>query len=117
MLARNNSSCAGSWDEGGSAVSFSDAVGSQISAVRAAGGDVSVSFGGYDGTKLRQVCGSASATASAEQQVVNAYDLHTIDLDLEEPEYENSAAIANLGAAPAVHPGERRGIDKDLTVF
>ena len=100
VLAQNNSSCAGAWDGGGSAVSSSDAVGSQISAVRAAGGDVSVSFGGYNGTKLGQVCGSASATAAAEQQVINAYGLHAIDLDLEEPEYENSAAIANeLGAA------------------
>ncbi|HEU5333664.1 MAG TPA: chitinase [Actinocrinis sp.] len=100
VLAQNNSSCAPAWDGGAAAVSSSDAVGSQISALRAAGGDVSVSFGGYNGTKLGQVCGSASATASAEQQVVNAYGLHAIDLDLEEPEYENSAAIANeLGAA------------------
>ncbi|HZP54765.1 chitinase [Actinocrinis sp.] len=100
VLAQNNSSCAPAWDGGGSTVSSSDAVGSQINALRAAGGDVSVSFGGYNGTKLGQVCGSASATAAAEQQVINAYGLHAIDLDLEEPEYENSGAIANeLGAA------------------
>ncbi|HEV2342863.1 MAG TPA: chitinase [Actinocrinis sp.] len=100
VLAQNNSSCAPAWDGGGSTVSGSDAVGSQISSLRSAGGDVSVSFGGYNGTKLGQVCGSASATASAEQQVINAYGLHAIDLDLEEPEYENSTAIANeLGAA------------------
>jgi chitinase len=100
VLAQNNSSCAPAWDGGGATVSGSDAVGGQISSLRSAGGDVSVSFGGYGGTKLGQVCGSASATASAEQQVINAYGLHAIDLDLEEPEYENSAAIANeLGAA------------------
>ena len=100
VLAQNNSSCAPAWDGGGATVSGSDSVGSQISSLRSAGGDVSVSFGGYGGTKLGQVCGSASATASAEQQVINAYGLHAIDLDLEEPEYENSGAIANeLGAA------------------
>lgn len=100
VLAENGSSCAPAWDGGSSVVSSSDAVGTQINALRAAGGDVAVSFGGYNGTKLGQVCGSASATAAAEQTVISAYGLHAIDLDLEEPEYENSAAIANeLGAA------------------
>ena len=100
VLAENGSACAPAWDGGSSVVSSSDAVASQINALRAAGGDVAVSFGGYNGTKLGQVCGSASATAAAEQQVVNAYGLHAIDLDLEEPEYENTSAIANeLGAA------------------
>jgi chitinase len=100
VLAENGSACAPAWDGGSSVVSSSDAVGSQINALRAGGGDVAVSFGGYNGTKLGQVCGSASATAAAEQTVINAYGLHAIDLDLEEPEYENTAAIANeLGAA------------------
>ncbi|HEV2638584.1 MAG TPA: carbohydrate-binding protein [Actinocrinis sp.] len=100
VLAENGSSCTPAWDGGGSAVSGSDAVAGQISALRAAGGDVAVSFGGYNGTKLGQVCGSAAATAAAEQQVINAYSLHAIDLDLEEPEYESSSSIANeLGAA------------------
>jgi chitinase len=100
VLAENGTSCAPAWDGGASAVSSSDAVASQINALRAAGGDVSVSFGGYNGTKLGQVCGSAAATAAAEQQVISAYGLHAIDLDLEEPEYENTTAIAyELGAA------------------
>jgi chitinase len=100
VLAQNNSACAPAWDGGAATVSAGDAVAGQISALRGAGGDVSVSFGGYGGTKLGQVCGSASATAAAEQQVVNAYGLHALDFDLEEPEIENSAAIANeLGAA------------------
>jgi chitinase len=71
-----------------------------ISKVRGAGGDVIVSAGGYNGTKLGQVCGSAAATAAAYQQVISAYGLHAFDFDLEEPEIENSTAIANeLGAA------------------
>jgi chitinase len=100
VLAENGTSCTPAWDGGATAVSSSDAVAGQISALRAAGGDVAVSFGGYNGTKLGQVCGSAAATAAAEQQVINAYGLHAIDLDLEEPEYENTTAIAyELGAA------------------
>lgn len=100
VLAENGSTCAPAWDGGSSVVSSGDSVASQINALRAVGGDVAVSFGGYNGTKLGQVCGSASATAAAEQTVINAYGLHAIDLDLEEPEYESSSAIANeLGAA------------------
>ena len=106
VLAENGTSCAPAWDGGSSVVSSSDAVASQINALRAVGGDVAVSFGGYNGTKLGQVCGSAAATAAAEQQVINAYGLHAIDLDLEEPEYENSSAIANeLGAAQIIQQG------------
>lgn len=71
-----------------------------INEVRSDGGDVIVSMGGYNGTKLGAVCGSASATAAAYQQVINTYGLHAFDFDLEEPEIENSGAIANeLGAA------------------
>jgi chitinase len=91
--------CSAAWD-GTAEVASDTTVASTINAVRAAGGDVSVSFGGYNGTKLGQVCGSAAATAAAEQAVINKYSLKAIDLDLEEPEYENTTAIDyEIGAA------------------
>lgn len=91
--------CNAAWG-GTASVSSDSTVANIISGVRAAGGDVSVSFGGYGGTKLGQVCGSASATAAAEQAVINKYQLKAVDFDLEEPEYENTAAIDNeIGAA------------------
>jgi chitinase len=99
FILANGSSCSPAWD-GTAPVSSDTTVAGVINSIRNAGGDVSVSTGGYNGTKLGQVCGSASATAAAYQQVISKYSLHAIDLDLEEPEYENSAAIANeLGAA------------------
>ena len=71
-----------------------------INRIRGNGGDVSVSIGGYGGTKLGQTCGNPDATAAAYQQVVTKYGLKAIDFDLEEPEYENDAAVANeVGAA------------------
>jgi chitinase len=71
-----------------------------INEVRGDGGDVIASMGGYNGAKLGAVCGSASATAAAYQQVISTYGLHAFDFDLEEPEIENTSAIANeLGAA------------------
>jgi chitinase len=99
ILAPNGGGCSPTWD-GTSAVSSDTTVAGVISRIRGAGGDVSVSVGGYGGTKLGQTCGNVAATAAAYQQVISKYSLKAIDFDLEEPEYENTAAIANeLGAA------------------
>ncbi|MEW2301040.1 carbohydrate-binding protein [Streptomyces sp. NPDC006655] len=99
VLAPNGGGCSPTWG-GTAAVSSDTAVRSVIDTVRAKGGDVSVSIGGYGGTKLGQTCADASATAAAYQQVITKYGLHAIDFDLEEPEYENTAAIRNeIGAA------------------
>jgi len=102
FILAGNGGCTPSWD-GTDPVSSDTQVASVINEVRNDGGDVIVSAGGYNGTKLGQVCGSASATAAAYQQVINAYGLHAFDFDLEEPEIENSTAIANeLGAAQII---------------
>lgn len=99
ILAPNGGGCSPTWD-GTAAVSSDTNVAGVISRIRGAGGDVSVSVGGYGGTKLGQTCGTVAATAAAYQQVISKYSLKAIDFDLEEPEYENTAAIANeLGAA------------------
>ncbi|MEU6407028.1 chitinase [Streptomyces sp. NPDC046985] len=99
ILAPNGGGCSPTW--GGTApVSSDTAVQSVIDTVRAKGGDVSVSIGGYGGTKLGQACSDAASTAAAYQQVIGKYGLHAIDFDLEEPEYENTAAVKNeIGAA------------------
>jgi chitinase len=99
VLAPGGGGCTPTWD-GTTPVSSDTAVDGVVSKVRAAGGDVSVSVGGYGGTKLGQTCASPAATAAAYQQVIGKYSLHAIDFDLEEPEYENDAAInSELGAA------------------
>jgi chitinase len=99
ILAPNGGGCAPTW--GGTAPVASDtAVAGVVDTVRGNGGDVEVSVGGYGGTKLGQTCGTPEATAAAYQQVIDRYQLRAIDLDLEEPEYENTAAIDNeVGAA------------------
>ena len=99
FILADASSCAPAWD-GTDPVSSDTQVAAVINEVRSDGGDVIVSAGGYNGTKLGQVCSSASATAAAYQQVITTYGLHAFDFDLEEPEIENSTAIAyELGAA------------------
>ncbi|WP_373294932.1 carbohydrate-binding protein [Streptomyces fuscichromogenes] len=99
VLAPDGGGCSPTWG-GTAAVSSDTAVQSVINTIRARGGDVSVSIGGYGGTKLGQTCADAASTAAAYQQVITKYGLHAIDFDLEEPEYENTAAIRNeIGAA------------------
>jgi chitinase len=99
ILAPSGGGCSPTWD-GTRAVSSDTDAANMISRIRANGGDVSVSIGGYGGTKLGQTCGTPEATAAAYQQVISKYALKAIDFDLEEPEYENTAAVHNeVGAA------------------
>ena len=99
ILAPNGGGCTPTWD-GTHDVSSDTTAKAMIDGIRAAGGDVTISAGGYGGTKLGQTCGDPASTAAAYQQVVTKYGLKAIDFDLEEPEYENTAAIHNeIGAA------------------
>lgn len=99
FILADGGNCTPGWN-GTDPVSSDTQVAAVINEVRSDGGDVIVSAGGYNGTKLGQVCGTAAATAAGYQQVISTYGLHAFDFDLEEPEIENSAAIDNeLGAA------------------
>ncbi|MEV0084178.1 chitinase [Saccharopolyspora sp. NPDC050642] len=89
---RGGGDCTPTWD-GAVPVSADTAVARIIDGVRLAGGDVSVSIGGYGGTNLGQTCGSAEDTANAYQQVIDKYALRAIDFNLEEPEYSDPVAI------------------------
>jgi hypothetical protein len=63
-----------------------------ISQIRSGGGDIIPSFGGWSGNKLGPNCATASALAGAYQQVINAYNLKAIDIDIENSdEFENEA--------------------------
>ncbi|WP_354637480.1 chitinase [Kitasatospora camelliae] len=91
--------CNPAWG-GTSSIDTDTAMPAVIQKIRAKGGDVSVSVGGYGGNKLGQGCGTPEATAAGYQKVITKYQLKAIDFDLEEPEYENAAAIHNeIGAA------------------
>jgi hypothetical protein len=83
--------CTPAWDGSTSQpVSGDTAVLADVNAIRAAGGDVAVTFGGYNGTELGTSCGSASALAAAYQEVVTKYHLTHVDFD-----YENGALDSN----------------------
>jgi chitinase len=115
FILASGSSCAPAWD-GTDPVSSDTQVASVINEVRSDGGDVIVSAGGYNGTKLGQVCSSASTTAAAYQQVITTYGLHAFDFDLEEPEIENSTAIANELGAAQILQSEDPGLFVSITM-
>ncbi|MFF7653659.1 chitinase [Streptomyces sp. NPDC007983] len=80
--------CAPKWDGSRALTGGTDQ--STINAIRAAGGEVTVSFGGWSGNKLGEKCSSASALATAYQKVIDAYRLKAIDIDIESTEFENA---------------------------
>jgi hypothetical protein len=63
---------------------------STINAIRAAGGDVVPSFGGWSGNKLGPNCATPDLLAGAYQKVIDAFALKAIDIDIENTdEFEN----------------------------
>jgi chitinase len=98
--------CAPRWDGSRPLLGGSDA--SSIAAIRAAGGDVSVSFGGWSGRKLGTGCKTATALAGAYGQVINAYGLHAVDVDIEHTEFTNPSTrlrvITALHLVQLAHP-------------
>ncbi|MFI6490120.1 lectin [Streptomyces sp. NPDC050564] len=80
-----------------------------VNAVRANGGDVIPSFGGYSGNKLESSCSSAGELAAAYQKVINAYGLKAIDIDIEADAYSNTTVqqrtVDALKTIKANNPG------------
>ena len=54
-----------------------------IDAIKAAGGQVQISFGGWSGNKLGPACSSPEEFAGAVQQVIDAHDPDVVDFDIE----------------------------------
>src|SRR2546430_2441124 len=75
-----------------------------INAIRGAGGDIVISFGGWSGNKLGPNCSSSAALAGAYQQVINAYKLKAIDIDIENTDEFESDVVQDriLGALKLV---------------
>jgi chitinase len=71
--------------------------GADIARIRAAGGDVIPSFGGYsadhDGTEIADSCTSVPAIAAAYEHVITTYNVTRLDLDTEDNSLTNNAGI------------------------
>ena len=87
-----------------------------IAAVKAAGGDVRVSFGGENGTELAQSCTDVPSLTAQYQQVVNEYGLDWIDFDIEGSAVTDHASIDRRSAAIAAVQAAQRAKGRNLQV-
>ncbi|MFJ3084959.1 cellulose binding domain-containing protein [Streptomyces sp. NPDC086838] len=107
-------SCAPLW--GGVTGLGDDHVASQIGALRAAGGDVRVSFGGAAGSELALRCSSAADLAAAYGKVVDTYKLTKVDFDIEGGALPDTAANTRRSQAIAQLQKSHPGLDVSFTL-
>jgi chitodextrinase len=106
-------SCAASW--GGIGPISNDSLPngttilSLVQGVRAAGGDVIISFGGALGQELALDCTDAASLQAAYQSVISKYSVSKIDIDIEGGATSDQASITRrdqaLKALKAANPG------------
>jgi hypothetical protein len=108
------SSCTPEWGGVSSLADTPDPGG--IKELRAAGGDVRVSFGGANGTELAESCTSVSSLAAAYQSVISAYGLTKIDFDVEGAAASDTAGITRRDQAIAQLQATAKAAGKTLQV-
>ncbi|MEV4927907.1 glycoside hydrolase family 18 protein [Streptomyces roseoverticillatus] len=91
-------------------------VAQQIGALREAGGDVRVSFGGAAGSELGLACSSAGDLAAAYGKVVDAYKLTKVDFDIEGGALPDTAANTRRAQAIALLQKKHPGLDVSFTL-
>jgi hypothetical protein len=109
-----NGACNPEW---GGVTALNDAsISTDIAGLRAAGGDVRVSFGGASGAELAQSCTSASSLAAAYQKVISAYSLKYIDFDVEGAAVADTASIGLRNQAIATLEANNPGLKVSYTL-
>jgi hypothetical protein len=106
--------CTPEW--GGVSALDSTGVPGQIAALRKAGGDVRVSFGGANGTELAESCTSVSSLAAAYQKVIDTYGLTKIDFDIEGGATTDTVGITRRDQAIAQLQATAKAAGKTLEV-
>lgn len=112
MLASGG--CNPAWDGSRSLTGGADQ--QAINAIRAAGGDIQISFGGWSGNKLGPACSSPELLAGAYQKVIDAYGLKYIDIDIENSdEFENEVVQDRILNALKIVKQKNAGITTIVT--
>jgi chitinase len=88
----------------------------QVDAIRRAGGDVKISFGGASGIELAIGCTSVASLTAEYQAVVTAYNLRYIDLDIEGSATADPASISRRSQALATLQRNNPGLRVSLTL-
>lgn len=88
-----------------------------IVAVRAAGGDVSVSFGGAAGTELALATTDVTALKNAYRAVIDAYGLRRIDFDIEGAAVADTASVDRRWRAVAALQRDLAAVGRSIDVW
>src|SRR6266545_2267809 len=88
----------------------------EISKIRAAGGDVKISFGGASGIELAQACADVASLTGEYQAVINAYKLKFVDFDIEGAAVAEPASISRRSQALARLSAANPGLKITLTL-
>ncbi|MFJ8141390.1 CBM35 domain-containing protein [Streptomyces sp. NPDC096013] len=107
------SGCTPQWEAGNSALG---AFTSQVNSLKAAGGNVIISFGGAEGGELAQTCTSVSALTAAYASVVNTYGITRLDFDIEGGTLGNTAANTRRNQALAALQAQNPNVEVDYTL-
>jgi chitinase len=111
MLSRGK--CNPEWDGERPLLGGSDEA--AIESIRAAGGEVDVSFGGWSGRKLGSSCKTPAALAGAYEKVIDAYSLKAIDVDIEHGEFTNKKTRKRVIEALAIVHANDPGVEISVT--
>ncbi|MFD0665133.1 glycoside hydrolase family 18 protein [Thermocatellispora tengchongensis] len=98
--------CTPKW--GGTTDQGRDPVANRLARLRAAGGDVSLLFGGGGGRELAETCADTRALTAAYRRVIGAFDPPHIDFELAAPPASVPLPAGSGGAATGPGQGDPR---------
>lgn len=102
----NKHSCTLAWNGSSSQTVSAGRYASDIAALRATGGDVILSLGGWSadqgGTEIADSCTSVSQIAAAYEGAITTYDVSRLDMDVEGRSLTNTAGIDRRNQAIAM---------------
>ncbi|GAA1259416.1 hypothetical protein GCM10009665_56890 [Kitasatospora nipponensis] len=107
------SGCTPMWEDGNNALG---AFTSQVSAFKAAGGNVIISFGGEAGGELAETCTSVTSLTAAYANVVKTYGVTRLDFDIEGSVLNNTAANSRRDQALAALQKANPSVQVDYTL-
>jgi chitinase len=110
----SDGACQPMWDNGDPLAGAPEEA--AIREIRSAGGEAAVALGGMGGTKLGLTCTSPEALAGVYQQVISAYQLRSLDLDVEDAEVGSSVARQRIIGALAIVRQRNPGLMISVTI-
>jgi hypothetical protein len=110
----SGNNCTPKW--GGVTALNDPSIASDISSLRAAGGNVRVSFGGANGSELALNCSSAQTLAAAYQSVISSVNATQIDFDVEGAALGNTAANDRRNQAIKILEQQNKSLSVSYTL-